>query len=76
MALASYVRKYFWDIDPRTAKPKSHPEYYIKRILELGDRQAFEWLKQVFGLELIKKVVKKSRLSPKAKNYWKLTLNV
>jgi len=74
MSLKSSIRKYFWDIDPKKAHPKSHPEYYIKRILELGDKKSFNWLKTVFGKRRIKSVVKKSNLSPKSQNYWKLTL--
>lgn len=72
--LVNYVQKYFWDIDPKKAEPKSHPEYYIKRILELGDKKAFLWLKIVFGKKRIKSVVRKNKLSTKSQNYWKLTL--
>jgi hypothetical protein len=74
MAIAPYVRKYFWDIDPEKAAPRSHPEFYILRILELGDRQAYTWLKLVYGKSKIKKCVKKGSLSPKSYNYWKLVL--
>ena len=70
MPLPKFIKKYFWDINPKKAKPKSYPEYYIKRILEYGDKQAFEWIKRVFGTEKIKKVVKSSKLSPKDKNFW------
>lgn len=72
MALASYIKKYFWEIDAKKAQPKAHPEYYIKRILELGDKKAFLWLKKVFGEEKIRKVARKTRLSAKAKTYWRL----
>lgn len=66
------VRKYFWDINPQKARPKSYPEYYIKRILELGDKKALNWLKRVFGKKKIQKVARKVRLSPKSANYWGL----
>ena len=74
MPLAQYVRKYFWDIDTVKAAPKSYPEYYIRRILELGDEKSFSWLKTVYGKKKIKAVMKKSRLSPKSKNYWEMML--
>ncbi|MEK7558759.1 MAG: hypothetical protein AAB521_00465 [Patescibacteria group bacterium] len=74
MPIASYIQKYFWDIDPKKASPRSHPEYYIKRILELGDKKSIFWLKTVFGKKKIKQVVSKNRLSPKSKNYWKISL--
>jgi hypothetical protein len=75
MSLPSYLYKYFWDIDPKKAQPKSHPEYYIKRILELGDRKAWNWLKRTFSLNKIHQVQSKARLSPKAKSFWQLYLN-
>jgi hypothetical protein len=74
MAIAPYVRKYFWDINPDKAAPKSFPEFYILRILELGDRQAYNWLKTVYGKTKIKKVAKKGPLSPKSYNYWNRVL--
>lgn len=72
MPLASYLKKYFWEIDPQKAKPKNHPEYYIKRILELGDEKAAKWLMTTFGKKKIKETLGKVKLSPKAKNYWNL----
>lgn len=74
MPLAAYVRKYFWDINPNRAKPKSHPAYYIQRILELGDTEAFDWLKHVYGVEAIKRFSRRVRLSSKSKRYWALKL--
>lgn len=72
MAIAKQMQKYFWDINPRKAHPKSHPEYYVKRILELGDKKAFLWLKRVFGIQKISKFAKKSTMSPKSKNFWNM----
>lgn len=74
MPIASYIEKYFWDINPKKASPKRHPEYFIKRLLELGDQKAFSWLMIVFGKKKIKEALRKLRLSPKSKNYWKSTL--
>jgi hypothetical protein len=74
MAIAQYVQKYFWDIDPRQASPKSYPEFYILRILEMGDQKSVNWLKTVYGKKKIKAVVAHSRLSAKSRNYWKLVL--
>lgn len=74
MSIVSYVQKYFWDIDPRKAQPKKHPEYYIRRILELGNKSSFNWLKIVFGKNKIKSVIKKNNLSSKSQDYWKLSL--
>ncbi|MBI3069774.1 MAG: hypothetical protein HYY87_00520 [Candidatus Levybacteria bacterium] len=72
MPLQSSLKQYFWDIDLKKARPKSHPEYYIKRILELGDKKALIWLKRVFGNQKIKEVAKKKGLSKKSVNYWQI----
>lgn len=72
--LAAYIQKYFWDINPKKARPKKHPEYYIGRILEYGNEKAIEWLKFVFGKEKIKSAAQKARISKKSKNYWLNTL--
>lgn len=74
MPITPYIRKYFWDIDPQKARPKSHPEYYIKRLLELGDKKALQWLKTVFGKGEIRKVAKEAKLSRKSKAYWRVAL--
>lgn len=74
MSLAPYIQKYFWDINISKAQPKKHPEYYIERILEQGDKRAFLWAKRVFGIKKIKKVAKGARLSPRSKNYWSTIL--
>lgn len=70
MTLASNVQKYFWEIDPQRARPKDYPEYYIRRILELGDKKAFLWLKGLFGEKKIKEVAKKEKMSKKSRNFW------
>ncbi len=65
-----FIRKYFWDIKIEKADPKKHPEYFISRILEFGDRKSFGWLKSFFGMEKIRKVVKSRKLTPKSQNFW------
>ncbi len=75
MSITSKVQKYFWDIDPKKAQPKAHPEFYIKRILELGDKKSVSWLKKVYGIKEIIRVSKIAKLSPKSKNYWNQIFN-
>ncbi|MBI2007467.1 MAG: hypothetical protein HYS83_02105 [Candidatus Blackburnbacteria bacterium] len=74
MPIPTYLKRYFWDINPKTASPKKHPEYYIKRILELGDKRAFRWARLVFGRARIKNVARNARLSPRTRNYWERVL--
>jgi hypothetical protein len=65
-----FLKKYFWDIDFEKSDPKSHSEYFIKRILEFGNRKSFEWLKDLFGMKEIRRVVKLKKLSSKSQNFW------
>lgn len=70
MGLPTRLHKYFWDINPRHASPKVHPEYYIKRVLEIGDQGAVDWAVRAFGKKRVVDVAKKNGLSPKSKNFW------
>jgi hypothetical protein len=70
MKIPSFVKKYFWDIDTKKSINMENSEYIIGRILELGDRKAFTWIKSIFGIGLIRKVIKSAKLSPKSKNFW------
>lgn len=72
MAVPSYIKKYFWDIDTKKANPRQKPEFFIKRILELGDKKAYEWAKEYYGEGKITEVAKKGKLTPKSKNFWKV----
>ncbi len=74
MPIPSSIRKYFWDINTTRSSPKSHPEYYISRILEFGDMEAFVWLKETFGLKVIKNSIRNLRISRKSKGFWKSQL--
>jgi hypothetical protein len=66
----SFLRKYFWDIDFAKVDPKNKPLFFIKRILELGDKKSFDWIKSFYGLNEIRKVVGQKKLSPKSQNFW------
>lgn len=65
-----FIHKYFWDIKINKSDPKKHPDYFINRILEYGDKKSFIWLKSFFGMGKIRKVVKTGKLSPKSQNFW------
>lgn len=74
MAMPSFVAKLFWEIDPKKATPRKHPQYVINRVLDLGNGKAVSWLVKLFGREKIKQMLPKIKLSPKSKNYWKLVI--
>lgn len=65
-----FIKRYFWDIDLVKTDPKNSPDYFIKRILEIGNKKAFFWIKSVFGEDKIKSVISQRKLSPKSQNFW------
>lgn len=63
----------FWDINAATFDPAAYPEYAIARVLEYGDRNAVDWLRQTFREDQIKQVIREERrLSPRSANFWSL----
>lgn len=65
------LKKYFWDIDTGRADPKSHPNYFIARILEFGDKSAVVWLKKYYGIKKVRAKLGEITLSRKSANYWR-----
>lgn len=76
MTLSPHIRQYFWDIDPENATPGKHTRYYAARILELGDREAVDWLFKLFGKEKIGELLPGLRLSERSANYWRIYFNL
>lgn len=71
MVLNTHIKTFFWDIDPKKALPKKHPRYYATRILEMGDRQAVNWLFRLFGKKKIEELLPTLKLSARSANYWR-----
>jgi hypothetical protein len=68
---------FFWDINTANFNPREYPQYTIGRILELGTEAAVAWLKTMFTVEEIKKVIREDRrLSPRSANYWALIYGI
>ena len=70
MSLNTYIRGYFWDIDPVKALPKKYSKYYMTRILEYGNKKAVTWLFRVYGKKKIKEMLPILTLSDRSANYW------
>ena len=63
----------FWDIDPRTIDPEKHARYIIERVLDFGNDEEIRWAVGYYPRELIKAVVKTSRvLHAKSRSLWNL----
>lgn len=66
----------FWDVDPKTIKPKKHARYIIERILDFGNDDEVRWMCHYYPRELIKDVVQKSRcLHAQTRSLWTLLTN-
>jgi len=65
----------FWDVDPKTIKPKRHAVYIIERILDFGNDNEVRWMWYYYSHPLIAKVVKESRvLHARTRPLWTLLL--
>ncbi len=63
----------FWDTELKNIDVKKNAVYIIERMLELGNDREIQWLFRFYKPDLIRKVVKDSRvLSAKTKNLWKI----
>lgn len=75
--LASFLKKYFWDVGFSKLDKKNHSFFIIERVLEYGDEKAIRWLFRNFKKsELKKTLAKRGGMSLLSANYWGLILNV
>lgn len=69
--------KYFWDIDISKLDIDKRSNYVTERLLELGDIDALLWLKNTYGDNALKEVVRSSRrLGRKSANYYSLYFSI
>ena len=77
LEMPANFRRYFWDCNFENIDMNQHLIFITERILNLGNREAVQWLKNNVDENIFKRVVLKSKkLNQKTKNYWKLILNV
>jgi len=70
-------RTLFWDTALENINLKSHARYVIEKVLEFGDLDAFEWLRDVYPGKQIKETLYLSRgLSDKSRNFWLIWFEV
>lgn len=63
----------FWNTNPEKIDLKKNARAVVERVLDFGTDAEIRWLRELYGLPFIRKVVKESRsLSPKVKNLWML----
>jgi succinate dehydrogenase flavin-adding protein (antitoxin of CptAB toxin-antitoxin module) len=69
------LQSFFWETDLSKIDIERNKQYIIERILELGDRDAVQWLFSKFSVAEIKTTLHSSRrISKKSKNFWLIIL--
>jgi hypothetical protein len=75
--LPDSFKKFFWDINTDELDVEKYPKFVIERLLEHGDFDAIDWLKQNYQESKIQEVVRTSRrISPKTGNFFALYYNL
>lgn len=75
--LPKQLHKYFWDTDPLTIDAANKSVYVINRILQWGRVDDLRWLREEYGIEALKQVVRRSReLSVKHANFFSLVYDI
>ncbi len=78
--IPSFVKPYLWFNDLEKIDPQKNKNRIILNVLNLGSKQATDWLFDIYSTQTIKKVIKnygaKGELSDKSLNYWTLVLNI
>jgi hypothetical protein len=71
--IPKYLRALFWDTELANFDPLAFPTYTIGRVLEYGDKDAVEWLRQTFTeVQIVEVIRTERRLSPRSANFWAL----
>ena len=72
-----YLHPFFWDTDCSRFDPRLFPEYTILRILEYGNSEAVDWLRETFsGGEIAGVIRNERRLSPRSAHFWSLVYEI
>jgi len=53
--------KYFWDVDPKTLNPGTHPYFVINRLFDKGGLDAARWVVRTFPKDMIIETLKTMR---------------
>jgi len=74
-AVPERFRSLFWDTNLENIHVKRNARYIIKRVIEIGTLDAFNWLQRGYTVQNILDVINTGRdISEKSRNFWKLWL--
>ncbi len=69
--LPKFLKQYFWDVDFNGLNLEKSRTFILKRVLDRGDTQALNWLKENFTNSEIKDLLLFTRdISQKTANFW------
>ncbi len=77
--LPQFLRPFLWSYNLRRMDLKKDKKIIIKNILDYGNKQATDWLKQIYSSEEIKEIIRQtytSEWSKKSINFWSLIYGV
>ena len=67
----------FWDVNADAFDPAAYPDYAIFRVLEYGDQEAVNWMREMFPEAEIRRVLcTERRLTRKSANFWALVYGI
>ncbi len=73
----SELRLLFWDTDIATWDPHEYSAYAIERVLEWGDIDAVNWMRDAFTADQIVSVITRAHhLTRRSANYWALRYDI
>lgn len=76
-SLPQKFQVFFWDTDLQKIDLQKNQNYIIERLLEWGDVDALEWIKDSFGKEKIIDALKNSRnISLKTASFYSYIFNI
>lgn len=75
--LPPFLKKYFWDINFDSLDPDRSKTFVIERLLEYGDEQALEFLRQHYTYDDLAGVLRTSKsLSRRSAFFWSNILHI
>ena len=73
MKIPKNTQKILWDVDWKKIDVNKNKVYLITRLAEKGDWKSIAWLKNIYGLPNIKKIINNNKeVSKKTKNFWQV----
>ena len=76
-SIPAWIAYLFWDTKITNIHVKKHARSVITRILELGDKQAVEWMQMTYpGAKIVEVLLTARNVSDKSRQFWKLWYGV